>query len=142
MAFCVKCGNKMDDDARVCPACGANAGGNQGANDDVQKNKVMAVFAYLGILVLVPIFAAKDSEFAKYHANQGLVLLALEFAYGIVNSILSTIILMISWRLHFIVSLMSLLGFVFLALAIIGIINVVNGQMKELPVIGKIQILK
>ena len=32
----------------------------------------------LGILCLVPILAAKDSPFAKYHANQGLVLFLLE----------------------------------------------------------------
>ena len=44
------------------------------AQDDIEKNKVMAVLAYFGILVLIPIFAAKDSKFARFHANQGLVL--------------------------------------------------------------------
>ena len=38
--------------------------------EDAEKNKVMGILAYLGILVLVPILAAKDSPFAKYHANQ------------------------------------------------------------------------
>ena len=38
-------------------------------------NKVMAILSYFGILVLIPIFAAKDDAFARYHANQGLVLL-------------------------------------------------------------------
>ena len=42
---------------------------------DFEKNKIFAILAYLGILVLIPILAAKDSPFAKYHANQGLVLL-------------------------------------------------------------------
>ena len=45
---------------------------------DVNANKVMGVLAYLGILVLIPIFAAKGSKFARSHANQGLILLILE----------------------------------------------------------------
>lgn len=42
----------------------------------------------------------------------------------------------------FIATLFSLLGIVFLVLAIIGIINAANGKAKELPVIGKYRILK
>ena len=38
---------------------------------DVQNNKVMAVLSYIGILVLIPILAAKESPFARFHANQG-----------------------------------------------------------------------
>ena len=41
---------------------------------DVEQNKVMAILAYFGILVLIPILAAKDSKFARFHANQGLLL--------------------------------------------------------------------
>ena len=41
---------------------------------DIAQNKAMAILAYLGILVLIPIFAAKNSAFAKFHANQGLIL--------------------------------------------------------------------
>lgn len=32
---------------------------------DVEQNKVMAILAYFGILVLIPILAAKDSKFAR-----------------------------------------------------------------------------
>ncbi|MEI8042594.1 MAG: DUF4339 domain-containing protein [Verrucomicrobiota bacterium] len=38
---------------------------------DVDKNKIFAVLAYLGILFLVPLLAAKESRFARYHTNQG-----------------------------------------------------------------------
>ena len=34
---------------------------------DVDTNKIFAVLAYLGILVLVPLLAAKESRFARYH---------------------------------------------------------------------------
>ena len=41
---------------------------------DAEQNKVFGILAYLGILCLIPLLAAKDSRFARYHANQGLVL--------------------------------------------------------------------
>jgi uncharacterized membrane protein len=102
----------------------------------------MAILAYLGILVLVPIFAAKESKFARFHANQGLVLFLAEIAFYIVLTIVSAIILAISWKLYFIITILSLVWIVFLVLAIIGIINAANGKAKELPVIGKFTLLK
>ncbi len=63
-------------------------------------------------------------------------------AYSIVYGILRSIILAISWRLYFLVSIIGLVGLVFLVLAVIGIINAANGRAKELPVIGKIKLLK
>ena len=41
---------------------------------DIEQNKVYAVLAYLGILFLVPLLAAPNSRYARYHANQGIVL--------------------------------------------------------------------
>ena len=35
---------------------------------DITDNKVMAILAYFGPLVLIPIFAAKESKFARYHS--------------------------------------------------------------------------
>lgn len=167
MAFCGKCGTKIEDGARFCPACGAeaqipgenaNLKGDYGAKlqelnntadetaqfdaGDIQQNKVMAILAYIGILVLIPLFAVKGSRFARYHTNQGLVLCIAEIAYSIVYGILSSIILSISWRLYSLVSIIGLIGLVFLVLAVIGIINAANGRAKELPVIGKIKLLK
>lgn len=109
---------------------------------DIEDNKIMALLSYLGILVLVPIFGAKESKFARFHANQGLILCVAAIVYGVAYSILSEIIMAISWRLHFLVSLIGLVSIVFVILAIMGIINVVNGKAKELPIIGKYKILK
>ena len=102
----------------------------------------MAILAYFGPLVLIPIFAAKQSKFARYHSNQGLVLLIASILYGIAYNILSSIILAISWRLYFIVSIIGLVSIVITILAIIGIINAATGKAKELPLIGKFKILK
>ncbi len=172
MLLCEKCGTKVDEGTKFCPSCGnsmevpapqqqeQNSGDqndfsakianlNDTADttadydaDDVSKNKVMAVLAYFGPLCFIPMFAAKDSKFARFHANQGLVLLIACVAYSIVSSIVNSIILAISWRLYFITSIISFISIVFAVLAILGIINAANGRAKELPVIGKFKILK
>ena len=109
---------------------------------DIEQHKGMSILAYFGPLVLIPILAAKDSPFARYHSNQGLLLCIASIIYGIAYSILSGVILAISWRLYFVVSIIGLLGFVFAVLAVIGILNAVNGRAKELPLIGKYRLLK
>lgn len=101
---------------------------------DIEQNKVMGILAYLGILVLIPIFAAKESPFARYHANQGLNLALLALGVWVI----SWILLRISWALAIIFNLVYIL---ILVLAIIGIINVVNGRARELPLIGRFRLL-
>ncbi len=103
--------------------------------EDVEGNKLMGVLAYLGILVLIPIFAAKESKFARFHANQGLVLLIVDIIFAIVSSILGQIPL-IGWLLGLVIDI------IIIALVVIGIINVCNGKAKELPLIGKFKLLK
>lgn len=143
MAYCSKCGTNMEEGRRFCSSCGTSIDSNTAfVQDDVTQNKVMGILAYIGPLVLFPIFAAPNSKFARFHANQGLVLFILEIIYCIIYTIISTVILSISWRFYSVVSLIGLVGLVFLVLSIIGIVNAVNGSSKELPVIGKINILK
>lgn len=89
-----------------------------------QDNKAMAVPAY--IIFLIPLRAAKEL-IAQYHINQALVLCLSAFALSIVYSILTSILTAIFCRL---------------GLAVIDIINAVNGKTKPLLVIGGIKILK
>ena len=149
MAFCTKCGSNLPEGAQFCTSCGAPAfdSAQKTAVNDVSQNKVFAILAYLGILVLVPIFAAKDSKFARFHANQGLILVICSVAYGIAYGILSAILFSIFpwylWKIpSLICTLLSLASLVFLAAAIVGIVNAAQGQEKELPFIGKYRILK
>ena len=144
MAFCSKCGAQINDDSAYCPNCGAATGthtGQQTSGSDAQNNKAMGILAYFGILVLIPIFAAKDSPFAKYHANQGLVLFIIEAALSIVNYVLRS--LFQGWIINLVFSILfsvasALLG----VLAIIGIVHAAKSECKPLPVIGSISILK
>ena len=96
---------------------------------DIEKNKIMAVLAY--ILFFIPLLAAKDSKFARFHTNQGLVL----FISAIIASVVA-IIPVIGWIVA------PILGVAVTILSIIGIINALNGRAKELPVIGKFKVLK
>lgn len=110
--------------------------------EDIEKNKSMAVLAYLGILVLIPYFSAKESPYARFHTNQGLVLCIAAILYSVACSIVNAIILAISWKLYFITSILGFAGITFLVLAIMGIVNAVKGRVKELPLLGKYRIVK
>lgn len=103
--------------------------------NDVAQNKVMGILAYLGFLFLVPLFAAKNSPYARFHTNQGLVLFICEFVLGIVSGILMFIPI-IGWIISLVVSLGSI------AFLVIGIINACSGEAKKLPIIGEITIIR
>ena len=106
--------------------------------NDIEQNKIMAVLAYISWLVLIPIFAAKDSKFARFHVNQGIVLAIAETICWIILGILKKLPL-IGWIFALVDGLFSLVCVIF---AIIGIVNAVNGRAKELPIVGKYRIFK
>ena len=106
--------------------------------NDIEQNKIMALFAYLSWLVLIPIFGAKESKFARFHANQGLVLAIAEIVVGIVIGILSGIPLL-GWIFSLVGGLFELVCVLF---AILGILNALNGKAKELPIVGSFRLLK
>ena len=117
--------------------------------EDIKNNKVMGILSYLEILVLIPIFAAKKSAFARFHANQGLVLFIASVIYGIVDRFAGDALRNVIIRTmnmtsiyHLCNTILWLFYLVFFVLAVIGIVNVVKGRAKELPFIGKIRILK
>ena len=113
------------------------------APTEAQMKKGMAILSYFGILVLIPIFAAKNDPFARYHANQGLVLFILLTVCSVLSNVLTNILYEISPMLVLVVSgVFGLLTFIFCIFALIGIIRAAKGQMKPLPLIGGIKILK
>lgn len=117
------------DDTNV----GQSGGGGEKTSSmgGVGNDKIFAVLAYLGILWVVPLVAAKDSDFAMYHANQGFVLFLLSIAIPFISF------------LPFIGGIASFAVFVFyLVLFITGILNAANGRMEPMPVIGGIKLLE
>lgn len=172
MANCKKCGFENKDDANFCANCGSRIekpaelppaepvkeekkeekNRTEFSEElkerlDIQNNKGYSYCSYLGILVLIPIFMAPNSKFAKFHANQGLVLMIASIAYTIASRVLSAILgalfSLVSPFLGTAINVVfALPALAFLALAIIGIINVSNGEFKKLPIIGDFEILK
>ena len=100
------------------------------APEDIEKNKTMAGLAYF--IFFLPLIVCPDSKFAKYHANQGLLLLIAAFA----GSIILSFIPIIGWLL---LPVYSLIIFV---MAIMGLITGLNGKDRELPIIGKYRLIK
>jgi uncharacterized membrane protein len=99
----------------------------QGSKGDVEKNKGMAIVAYL--IFFVPLLTeSKNSPFAKYHVKQGLINLIVY----VVLSFVGAIIPFLGWFI-----ILPLSGLIYVIFLIIGIINASNGQMKPLPLIGK-----
>ncbi len=175
MKHCTNCGTQLKDDAAFCPNCGtpAAAAPNQApvqpqdqyqapvqprvmnGDADVQANRGIAWLSYCGLLLLVPLFARKNSEYCKFHVKQGATLLAVEIAYSILQAIMMAIIKAIfPGELKYslitgyyyansaatnIFSILFSCGFVFLGvLAIIGIVNAATGKKNKLLLVGQI----
>jgi len=90
-----------------------------GEDKDIKDNKLWALLGYLGILCLIPLLGKKDSKFAQFHSKQGLVLLIGEFFVWIPFA---------GW----------ILGIIIFILWIMGIVSVINGKMKPLPIVGEL----
>ncbi len=155
MTTCKNCATQFSEDSAFCPNCGTPAqpeaakqeatGGSftdkmadlnntpdstdQFDPQDIEKNKVMALFAY--IIFLIPLLAAKDSPFARFHTNQGLILF--------IGALATSVVAMIPF-IGWIVS--SIAAVAVTVLSVIGIINAAGGKAKELPLIGKFKLLK
>ncbi len=167
MIKCPKCGGINDDGIKFCAYCGApvTAAGNfkeefsekvnevvnefqnpadysgEFTQEDIQHNKVISLFSYLGLLLLIPWIARPQSKYTRFHVNQGITLfianIVVRFVDGVLRGILGDTA--IFGPINLILNIASILLFV---LMIIGIINAVSGKAKALPLIGKIQLLK
>ncbi|MDR1816076.1 MAG: SHOCT domain-containing protein, partial [Clostridiales Family XIII bacterium] len=61
--------------------------------EDVRANKAFGILAYIFVLCFVSVFAApKESHYARFHANQGLVLFLFEIGGIIVFNILAAVV--------------------------------------------------
>ena len=93
--------------------------------EDIEKNKTMTVLAW--IIFFIPLLTdAKDSPYAKFHANQSLLVTIMYLVAGVTSFLL--------------------IGFLIYPVALVfwimGIISASKGEMKRLPLIGNIDIIK
>ena len=168
MAKCPKCGAHVNNDDIFCPQCKTKIDTEQTSRpeadrrnlftegedfsrayrtQDVAGNKTAAVLCYLPLVCLYPIlFRTRTSAYVRFHANQGLVLFLTEILFSLVVWLLDSLVL----PLPVIGAILSLplaiavwaLRLVFIALTVIGVYRAYTGRAKQLPLIGKITLIK
>ncbi len=108
----------------------------QTTTQDVDNAKALGIVGYIiPILFFLPMVTeAKSNSFAMYHANQQLLLLL----YWVVGNIVGQLLVFV--LIGFIV--LPLVWIFGIILMIMGIVNVVNGEKKPLPLIGSFELIK
>lgn len=114
----------------------------------IMNKKVTGILSYLSILWLVAWFAG-DKKNTKFHLSQGFTMMVLELIAAVVLFVLGFVvgllgfIPVVSKILGIVLTILSsAVGLCFLVLIVLGIMAVCNDQDKELPVVGKIRLLK
>ncbi|MFH1246496.1 MAG: DUF4870 domain-containing protein [Candidatus Liptonbacteria bacterium] len=102
-----------------------NAGGASAQVAEKPSHNPIAALSYLGILVIIPLLVAKDDPYVKFHVKQGIVLL-ISFIIG--SAVM--IVPVLGWIAGMLLYLMNIV------LLVMGVINSLNGEEKELPLIG------
>ena len=123
------------------------------------KSKVLACLSYLGILVLIPLIAARDDEFVQFHVRQGAKLTIFGIILSVVNVVYMIfaisglffgvmfyqyieeyiqIVFAVGFFIVAVFGIIStIISIIFLVLCILGIVNACRGLATPLPIIGK-----
>lgn len=169
-AFCPHCGAKQQAQGNETPnqnsySYGTGQSGQYGYQNQEMGNQqqyntgrknanfIYYGLAYIPILFWMPLaFDTEKSQTGRKCANQGLLLLILGAGVNIVNWIIRKILISVlysSWSfslfgiLSTIISLIvTAIGIFELVCVIMGIIKGVKGEFFEVPLIGKITLLK
>ncbi len=105
--------------------------------EDIAEGKLMSILSYLWVLFFLPLVVCPGSKFGRFHANQALVIFIVGIVFGVVGTVVGILgISIVTWIVT------TVLGLVDLALVILGIYYAATGKAKELPLIGKIRIIK
>lgn len=141
---CPNCNSKIKN-TNYCPNCGIKINNEtiepeimideEYTKEDIEKNKILSLFSYISFLFIIPLIAAPESKYAKFHINQGILLL-------ITTAICELLLAIFSFHElgHDIAETIVDIGL--LCFMIYGIVNAVNGRAKRLPIIGRFTLLK
>ncbi len=135
MAYCAKCGNKLNEGDRACSNCGEPVSGVRSEASGNSNEVLMGILSYLGALALIPFLVKDQTPFVRAHAVRGMNLLLLEVIAWVAVGIFSWVPVLDG-------ILSGLVGLASFVLSLIGIINVANHDDKDLPFIGTIRLIK
>lgn len=104
---------------------------DQFAAQDIEQNKLCAIFAYLiPFLFFLPGISFKDSPAAKFTSNQSFLLF--------LGDICAMFLWLIFHNIPVLGFLVSIPGFLLMVLGLIGVIDAASGKIKKLPVLKAI----
>lgn len=115
---------------------------------NTENNKFLAAIGYLPFFCFLPIYLAREDEFAQFHGKQSLVLLVTYIIISlglwvislIFGGILGHILLigfvfkMIGWVSHNLLG--TIVGIFYVVLIIIGFVYTISGHTWEIPFIS------
>jgi uncharacterized membrane protein len=146
MAFCGNCGSEVQ--GSFCGSCGqrvgapsAGVGASPAAAGGLTDN-VAGLLCYIlgfitGIIFLV-VAPYNQSKFVRFHAFQSIFLSVAWVALSIVQSIITSVAVTISFGLLGIVGLIwTVLWLGFLAVVVLLMVKAYQGERFKLPIIGE-----
>lgn len=115
-----------------------------------EQNRILSAIGYIPFLCFLPIYIAREDEFAQFHGKQSLVLfilyilisLALWLISRIFGGILGHVIIIgfifkvIGWLLYNVFGV--ILGIIYIILIILGFIYALSGHRWEIPIISSL----
>ncbi|HIY96657.1 MAG TPA: DUF4870 domain-containing protein [Candidatus Borkfalkia excrementigallinarum] len=111
--------------------------------DELMQKKAICSLAYLfGILFFLPLIIYPNDEFAKFHANQALVVLLTVIVGEVIFGILTGLLGAVAFLGTLFGILCGVFGLIMLVACILAILGVVREERYELPIIGKIKLIK
>lgn len=161
--FCPKCGTKVSSEytQNTYNSKGWNyqsnqQNQNQNWNSFQQAPKtnrnLWCALAYIPVLFWLPLVADSQNPLSKKSANQGLLLLILNVIVQVIFSVINEIFdftdhfFFLSFPMGILSSIVNMISIIIhLALVvcvIVGIIRTLNGEEFEIPIVGKIQLIK
>ncbi len=121
---------------------------NEFTVDEIKKFKASCMVSYIPLVSLYFVVSnkVKQSVYLKFHVNQGLLITILWVIVFFISSILKSLFTTNSLLRNSTPGWVSLISYILycicFVLTIFGIINTYNDSSKELPLLGKIKLLK
>ena len=141
--FCQKCGTQIPEGDHYCPVCGEPAGfapktpsvsdhSAMFTAEDSSRTRLLSALCYLNfIFIIIALLLEPDSKFLRYHINQSIVL----YIFTMIAA-LTAIVPFIGWITATVGSIMAIV------FTVMGIIRAMNGEAKDLPIVGKYSVVK
>ncbi len=116
--------------------------------EDIEENRYVAALSYLGILLILPLFKVKESEFCRAHVKQGVRVLI--YSLIVLIATLAAVLglrVLVLWVLGLNVIIYKVLAFAIAAVMAVlifipsfnGALSAFSGTYKKVPFVGKDQ---